>query len=246
MYTSLSQAPCGRTLTLAKVENPNLEMRLRRMGLFEGKQLIRLDEEVLIQPVRVRGPKGEFILGGGMASRIVVHLDDGRKLPLPELKPGERGHVEGITCGSALEKSLDILGAKENDEITLIRKIPPMEYVTVVEKEGRVRLNEGLAAKIWGRMGEHHLQFACSSVREKFEVTDILGGRRVREALAVQGVIPGKTLILEGVEPAGTLFMGQQNHLLIISTPDGLRLFLQEREGQRIFVRVSEEDKPSA
>ncbi len=216
------------------------------MGLFEGKQLIRLDEEVLIQPVRVRGPRGEFILGGGMASRIVAHLDDGRKLPLAELRPGESGHVEGITCGSALEKSLDILEAKENDEITFVRKIPPMEYVTVVEKKGRVRLNEGLAAKIWGRMGEHSLQFACSGVREKFEVTDILGGRRVREVLAVQGVIPGKTLILEGVEPAGTLFMGQQNHLLIISTPDGLRLFLQEREGQRIFVRVSEEDKPSA
>jgi Fe2+ transport system protein FeoA len=206
---------------------------------------MRLDEEVLIQPVRVRGPEGEFILGGGMAFRIVAHLDDGRKLPLAELKPGESGHVEGIMCGSALEKSLEILGAKENDEITFVRKIPPMEYVTVVEKTGRVRLNEGLAAKIWGRMGEHSLQFACSSVREKFKFTDILGGRRVRDALAVQGVIPEKTLVLEGVEPAGTLFMNRQNHLLIISTPDGLRLFLQAKEGERIFVQVSEKDKPS-
>ncbi|QTA86990.1 ferrous iron transport protein A [Desulfonema magnum] len=240
MYTSLIDAPLGRTLILVKVEDLSMEMRLRRMGLFEGSSLTRLDEEVLIQPVRVRGPGGEFILGGGMASRIVAHLDDGRKLPLVELKPGESGHIEGVTCGGSLEKTLKTLGVRENDEITFVRKIPPMEYITLVEEEKRIRLNEGMAAKIWGRMGEKYLQFASAGVKEKFEVTDILGGQRIKKSLTLQGITPGKTLMLEGVEQAKSLFMTRQNPL-IISSSDGLRLFLQEQEGRKVFVRVSEQ-----
>jgi Fe2+ transport system protein FeoA len=235
--TSLSDAPFGKSLMLVKVENANLEMRLRQMGLFEGSLLTRLDEEAAIHPVRVQGPRGEFILGGGMASRVIVHKDNGARLPLTELKAGERGHIEGIVSGDALAKTLKILGAEENDEIIFVREIPPMEYITVVEKGGRIRLNEGMAAKIWGRVKEAHRQFACIGVGEPFEVADILGGKNAGEMLSRQGIVPGKMLMLESVEPAKILFMTRQNPVpVIISTPDGLRLFLQKKEGGQIFV----------
>lgn len=190
MYTSLIDAPLGRTLILVKVEDLSMEMRLRRMGLFEGSSLTRLDEEVLIQPVRVRGPGGEFILGGGMASRIVAHLDDGRKLPLVELKPGESGHIEGVTCGGSLEKTLKTLGVRENDEITFVRKIPPMEYITLVEEEKRIRLNEGMAAKIWGRMGKNicNLRLPVSKRNLKSQIS--WEDRELRKALPFRGSLP--------------------------------------------------------
>ncbi len=236
MYLSLTHAPFGKLLTLVKTENPDLAARLRRMGLFEGREFLRLDEEILIQPVRVRGPKGEFFLGGGMASKVVIHLDDGRKLPLAEMKAGETGHIEGATCGSGLIKTLDTLGFKIDDEISFVRKIPPMEYVTVVRGGSRVRLTEGMAAKVWGRMQDRTLQFASARVKEKFEVLKLLCGTKAQEIFASQGIAPGKVLTLEGVEQAKNLFMGNY-HPLIISTPDGLRLFLQHKDGERIFVR---------
>jgi len=237
MYKPLIDAPFDKPLVLVKVENPDLAMRLSRMGLFEGSELLRLDEDVLIQPVRVRGPGGEFILGGGMAGGVVVHLDDGRKLPLVEMKPGESGHIEGTTCGSGLIKTLNTFGFKIDDEISFVRRLPSMEYITIVEKESRIRLTEGMAAKIWGRMQGRTIQFASAQVKEEFEVLEILGGFKAEKMLFSRGVEPGKILILEGVEQAKNLFIGNKDPL-IISTPDGLRLFLQEKEGKRIFVKI--------
>lgn len=236
MYLPLTKAPFGKPLVLVKVLNPDLASHLKRMGLFEGSELMRLDEEVLVQPIRVRGPKGEAILGGGMGTKIVVHLDDGRELPLMEMKPGETGHIEGLTGGAALSDALNILGLNMNDRITLVRKIPPMEYVTVVEKGERVRLTEGMAAKIWGRMQESPLQFVSAQTGKKFYVQKILGGRNARQMLASRGIEPGKVLVLEKVELAQCLVMGKQNPL-IISSREGLRLFLEQKEGDRILVR---------
>lgn len=240
MYIPLTDAPCGTPLVFVKAKDIDLAVRLRRMGLFEGKELLRLDEEVLVQPIKVKGPKGEFILGGGMAARVIVHLDDGRKIPLLEMKPDDSGHVEGSTCGWILLEALNTFGFEIDEEIRFVRKIPPMEYVTLVEKTGRVRLNEGIAAKIWGRIHHRHIQFASARVKEDFEVLKILGGQNSRQTLASQGIRPGKILLLEGVEQADKLNMAEGiKNPLVISTRDGLRLFLRQREGKQIFVQDS-------
>jgi len=236
MHVPLTDAPFGKPLFLVKVTNSDLALRLRRMGLFEGSELLRLNEDVLVQPVRVRGPKGDAILGGGMGFKIVVHMDDGRKLPLVEMKPGETGHIEGLIGGNKLADALDTLGLNINDRICLVRKLPPMEYVTMIEKKGRVRLTEGMAAKIWGRMEENLLQFVLARKGKRFYVQKILAGANARMMLASQGIEPGKVLILEGVEQAKSLYMSRRNPV-VVSSRNGLRLYLQQKDAKRIFVR---------
>lgn len=240
MSMSLTEAPLDKTLILAKVADPALALRLKRMGLFEGSEIVRLDKEVLVQPVRVRGPGGEeAVLCGGMAMKIVVHLEDGRKLPLAEMERGESGHIEGLTGGPGLAGALEVLGLKIDDRIDCIRKLPPMEYIAHIEGSRRVRLTEGMAARIWGRMGDRLLQFASARVGEPFRVRDILGGNRATAMLCSRGIEAGKTLILEGVAQAQSLKDGFRNPV-VISSREGLRLFLETKDATRIMVAEAE------
>ncbi len=238
MNVPLTDAAIGKLLVIVEVTDPDLALRLNRMGLFEGSEIARLEQEVLAQPVRVRGPQGDAVLGGGMAMKIVVHLDDGRRLPLSEMRPGQTGHLEGLTGGPSLDKALETLGIKSDDRIEFLRKLPSMEYVAVVENVGRVRLTEGMAAKIWGGMGEKRLQFASAKVKEKFRVEEILGGTNARRMLAEKNIEPGRTLILEKVAPAQNLHAGVKNPVAI-SNRDGLRLFLAPDDAKSILVRES-------
>ena len=103
-----------------------------------------------MHPVRVRGVKGEVVLGGGMATRVIVHLDDGRRMPLMDMKPGQRGHIKGTTGSINLADALNTLGLKEDGEIVYLRQLPRMDYTVVVRKNATVRIPEGMAAKVWG------------------------------------------------------------------------------------------------
>ena len=239
MNIPLTEAPMGRPLVLTAVKDMDLARRLRLMGLFEGSEIMRLDEEVMLRPVRIRGPKGEAVLGGGMAAKVVVHLDDGRKMPLSEMKGGETGHMEGLTGGRDLADTLEILGLTLNDHIHFVRALPPMEYITIIENRGRVRLTEGMASKIWGEMLGQTLQFVSARAGEKFRVIKLLGGNRARRQLRSKGLEPGKILILEGVAQAQSLNPGLFNPV-IVSSREGLRLFLGIDEGDKVLVREIE------
>lgn len=223
-------------MVIKKLTDPELAMRLGRMGLFEGSEIVRLDEEVLLQSVRFRGPKGEAVLGGGMAMKTVVHLDDGRKLPLVEMRPGETGHIEGLTGGTELARALETLGLNSGDRITFVRKLPPMEYVVVILEGDRLRLTEGMASKVWGRMTGPPLQLVSARAGEEFHVEKILGGASARRMLGTRGIEPGKILVLEKVAQAQSLQVSAQNPVVITSR-EGLRLFLTPEDGKKIFVQ---------
>ncbi|MBW2011369.1 MAG: hypothetical protein JRI32_06945, partial [Deltaproteobacteria bacterium] len=113
--------------------------------------------------------------------------------------------------------------------------------VTMIEKKGRVRLTEGMAAKIWGRMEENLLQFVLARKGRRFYVQKILAGAHARMMLVSQGIEPGKVLILEGVEQAKSLYMSRRNPV-VVSSRNGLRLYLQQKDANRIFVREVETD----
>ena len=236
MYQTLTVAPFEKPLRLVKVADSSLAARLRHMGIFEGMELIRIREDVKLQPLRVRGRSGDAVIGGGMSAKIIVHLDDGRKFPLAEMEPGETGHIEGLTGGTGLSSPLSILGFKNDERITLIRRLPPMEYVVFIEKKGRIRLTESMAAKIWGETGKKMLQFNYAGKGGQFNVKSILGGENARKMLCARGIEPGAVLVLEGVSPAKTLYMSKKNPV-VVSTRDGLRLFLEQKNADQIFVK---------
>ncbi len=236
MLKSLNNAPIGVPLILVAVTETHLAEELRQMGIFEGSRLARLDEEVLMQPLKIRGPKADVVLGSGMAAKIIVHLEDGRRIPVVEMRPREQGHLEGTIGGPALLHTMDVLGLRRNDTIVLLRQLPPMEYIAVIEKKQRIHVTEALAAKIWGTIDKSTMQFVAAQSGKTFHVLDLLGGQHSRQVLNSYGIHVGSSLILERVAQAQSVII-DHSHPLIISTHDGLRMLLSEHQGRHIFIK---------
>ena len=238
MRFSLDQAPVGRSLRLAAVLHQPLQQRLSRMGLDRGCLLRREDEEVALQPVRVRGPAGEATLSAGMAAKVVVHHDDGHKTPVIEMLPGEAGHIEGLTSGTGLEQALATLGLHADDRIQLLRKIPPMRYTARLDAHRRLYFTESVAAKLWGELDGRHIQFANARRNHPFVIAAILGGDAARAQVAALGIETGSTLVLEHIAPANAVQSNcdDAGPRIVITTEDGLRLYLAQEQAARVIV----------
>jgi Fe2+ transport system protein FeoA len=244
MITPLNEATMGVPLILVSVSNKGLAQELAKLGIKPGKELTRLEEEVgVLRTVRLRGPGGEVILSGNMASGLVVHLDDNRIVPLLEVRPGEKGHLEGVTCvpDSALAETYQTLGLAENDSVELARRVPPMEYITLLDKKKRINLPEGMAAKLWGRSQGRQLQFAASGAGKEFILEKILGGWSAQERIKSMGLAPGASLLLEAVRPAQTVCLTNKNPVAI-SVRGDLRFWLPPNAAGHLMVQPKQED----
>lgn len=234
----LNQAPFDQSLELCSIKNNYLAAQLQKMGLYIGNEIIRMDETLIVQAIRIRTKSGEVILSGGMGVKTIAHLDDGRRIPLLDMELGETGHIEGITGGHELAATLKELGLKENEQITLLRKLPPMEYNARINSKGILHLNEGEAARIWGECNGRNGQFSLSSVHCNFHVKKLLGGDQATSRLKHAGLESGSILTLESVSSTQTLQLGTTDQM-VISSPDGLHLHLSESAGNEILVRLS-------
>ncbi|CAI3219955.1 ferrous iron transport protein A [Desulfovibrio legallii] len=235
MLTTLAAAPVGMPLVIERIVGPEFAARLQRLGLYEGVSLTRLDDSVAVGPAKIRGPHGEVTLGGGMAARVVIHLDNDRRQPLLECSPGDSGHVEGITGHRGVEETLATLGIKEDDRITFLRRLPPMLYKTVVDDTTTIQINEGLAAKIFGDTPLGPAQFCSVGVGEEFTVRKILGGAHAGESLELSGVRVGSRLNLVQVSAAQVMSFAHHTPV-VCSTRDGLRLYFHAKDAEGIHV----------
>ncbi|NBC47582.1 MAG: ferrous iron transport protein A [Gammaproteobacteria bacterium] len=245
MQSSLDQAPVGRSLRLLAVMHQVLGQRLERMGLYRGCLLRREDEEVVLQPVRVAGPAGEVTLSAGMAAKVVVHHDDGHKTPIIEMRPGEAGHIEGLTSGTGLEQGLATLGLYEDGRVQLLRTIPPMRYSARLGAHQRLHFTESVAAKLWGELQGRSIQFANARRDHPFTVTAILGGRTARQQVEALGIHPGSVLVLEHITPADAVSgeSDEGGERLVVTSEDGLRLYLGKDQAATVIVEQGDGDE---
>jgi len=127
------------------------------------------------------------------------------------------------------------LGIKDDDPIEFIRMLPPMEFVAVVEGRGRIRLPEGMAAKILGSMGAMHCQFANAQAGMDFVVERIIGGHRAQRAIASLHIKPGLVMQRESGEKASS-YRRESGNRYVISSSEGLRLFLRRDQADLVVV----------
>ena len=240
MITNLAHAPSGIPLSLVHITDTGLATRLARLGLFEGTKLTRLGETVSIGPVKIKGPKGETVLGGGLAERIVIHLDNSdKRLPLPECLPRSTGHIEGITGDQTVENALEKLGLADNDHITVIRRIPPMTYKILVDGTHYEQINESLAAVLVGDTPTGSAQFCAVGTGEAFVVRHILADQNSRDVLTATHIEPGARLELQSVSSSPVLNFSDSNPV-VAETGDGLRLYFNELDAHDLIVSTSE------
>ncbi len=237
MYSSLLDAPVHTDLTLLDVTHPGLRRWLQRLGLYTGSHLMRHDEEVNYFPVRVRTHRGDVVVPAGLGIRVFVHVASGERKPLVEMHRKETGHVETMSCGRGCIEALAHLGLAEEAEVTFIRALPHMDYVTVIERRERTRLTEGEAARLWGK-GEDGIerQFYFAAQHRPFVISDIIGGRNVREHLRTHGITPGCSLVLESIEQTRELHKPGAEPVTI-SSQSGLRLYLNRTQAGQVIVQ---------
>ncbi|MGI6657067.1 MAG: hypothetical protein ACOX5Z_09645 [Desulfobulbus sp.] len=237
MTTSLLQAPEQILLVLEEIRRPGLARWLERLGLYAGGTLVRHAQEICYFPVRIRSRSGDVVVPAGLGTRVFVHVESGERKPLVEMERGERGHVEASSCGMGCASAMARLGIGEEEEITFIRSLPHMDYVTVIDQKFRTRITEGEAARLWGTTADGvETQFYFAPRNQRFTVTEILGGRRVQEHLETHWVRCGSSLVLETIEQAKELHAPGREPV-VISTPDGLRLYLDQEQARHIRVR---------
>ncbi len=239
MYSSLRDAPVNTELTVLGVSRPDLAFWLQGMGIFVGSTVLRHDSEINYHPVRIRGRRGDMVVPAGLGIKVFVHTDEGEKVPLVEMKKKQTGHVESMTCGRGCIAALKHLGLEEGADITFVRALPHMDYVTVLDRQRRTRLSEGEAARIWGR-GEdgEATQFYFARKNTRFQVAEIIGGKKITQHLKTHGVEPGKTLVLKAIEQVQELYEHKPcSEHITISSPGGLRLYLSLQKAAEITVR---------
>lgn len=257
MLTDLLSAPAGLSLHVVKIIDEAFAVRLLRMGIGSGTQMMRLDEAVAVCPVKVRvekkhlaekkergakkiyGLKGDAVLSAWLSTRMVMHLNDERRIPLPECPPGSYGHLEGVTGNDIVESSLRELGIEENDSLRVIRKLPPMNYRCTVNGKQEAWMNESLAAHVLGDTSEGPAQFSSVGVGEEFVVRKILPGEDAKTALTLMNVSPKARLILNSVSVSPNFCFSAQNPVVCVSK-DGLRLYFQSEDARGIMVRYDE------
>lgn len=232
---TLAEAPFETPLIVESISDEGLADRLSRLGLYPGSEIVKNDETLELKAVRVRTAKGDVILGGGMGLKTIVHLSDGRKVPILDMAPGESGHIEGYTGGPGLASVLEALGLGPDETITMVRKLPHMDYLAYVKGNDTIRLPEGDAAKLLGEQDGKIVQFSLSGINTEFRVKKILGGRKAQERIKSKGIRPGAVLVLKGVEPAEHMKLSHRWQLAI-TTKDGLHLHLGQEAGDNILV----------
>ena len=243
MYSALIDAPTHTDLVLLEITKSELASWLQRLGLFVGSTIIRHDEEVNYHPVRVRGSKGDVVVPAGLGIKVVVHSETGKRKPLVEMKRKEQGHIETMSCGRGCVQALSHLGIEEDSDVVFIRSLPHMDYVTLIDNTVRTRISEGEASRLWGKCeGEEETQFYFATKNQPFLVQEIIGGRQIQKHLRTHAIEPGVTLLLEKIEQTRELHKPGARPITI-SSPGGLRLYLNPTQAGNIIVKSAAREK---
>ena len=237
MFIPLSEAPMGVELEIQRISGAEFAGRLSRLGLYQGTVIRRLPQETAIGPAKVRAKGKDITLSGWLAGHIVMHRDDDRRLPLLECRQGESGHVEGVSGQTFVEESLLALGIQESDEITYLRRVPPMLYHASVEGKSAVSINEVLASHVLGETSDGIVQFSSVGTGEIFTVTIILPGEDADVFLAGLGVVPGVDLMLSKVSARQNISVDHSTAIACMTAAD-LSLYFRERDAECIFVKI--------
>ena len=130
------------------------------------------------------------------------------------------------------------MGLRENDTVEMVRKLPPMEYLALIDQTKRVTLPGGMAAKVWGERQGQKLRFATASAGEEFVMREAIGDWKCKSVSAPWA--SGATLVLESVKPAQIVRLTTKDPVAV-TTPEGLRFWLPPQAANLLMVTLPDE-----
>lgn len=219
---------------IIRITDKGSERRLADLKVGPGDLIEKLEPAEETAPaLRIRTSMRSGVIGGEMSLGIWVRHDE-TVTTLATLSRRARAVVTALSGGRALAETAQILGIREGEEIRLLHRLPPMDYVFSVAGK-RERLGEGEAAKIWGRRrladgtieDEDLVQLTSLGAGQILLVDRLTAGRRASGHLEGLGIRPGVEITVEGVEPRQTIRMGKAK-VVHIRTRPGIEIWLGE------------------
>ena len=219
---------------IIQIQGNRLSRRLEDLGILPGTVITKIkvkSDKDTAPAIRVVTKERKGVLGGGMGLKIWVDYQ-GSIITLTSLPPNATGVVKELSGGQFMVDAVGLLGIREGEEVTFLHRLPPMDYVVRVDGR-RIRVGEGAAAKVWGTKEGRPVQLTALGAGRSLVVDKIAGGMTSVEHLEKLGIRPESKILVEGVEPRQNIGIGR-TRLVLIQSPDGMELWLGEREASNI------------
>ncbi|MDL1964361.1 MAG: ferrous iron transport protein A [Deltaproteobacteria bacterium] len=219
---------------IIQIQGNRLSRRLEDLGILSGTVITKIKvkgDKDTAPAIRVVTKERKGVLGGGMSLKIWVDYQ-GSIITLTSLPPNATGVVKELSGGQFMVDAVGLLGIREGEEVTFLHRLPPMDYVVRVDGR-RIRVGEGAAAKVWGTKEGRPVQLTALGAGRLLVVDKIAGGMTSVEHLEKLGIMPESKILVEGVEPRQNIGIGR-TRLVLIQSPDGMELWLGEREASNI------------
>ncbi|MCD8553446.1 ferrous iron transport protein A [Seleniivibrio sp.] len=223
----LSDAKSGGFYKVISVKDAELARRLGAYGIFAGTIVSKVGRgDIELATLKISVKEVTKALSGSLARHLFYKSPSGEKRSIYE---HETGTDFTVVVPKTAAKDMARLGIKGGDTIQVMRKLPHMEYITLVGHKTRCRLSEAHAACILG----DGKQFSFASKSRDFIVDELLSQETYAQVMSVNGIQQGTPLTLEGIETGKSVHLDDYPDM-VICTAQGLRVFISESTAEKI------------
>lgn len=224
MPNNLKSAKSGYGYKIKSTPAGELAQKLASVGLYKGSTLTKLDcDDIKYPTIKVNTKYRVTALAGQLAKHITVKAVKGEPKSLYATAPSSTVIIQSVgECEKNAER-LAMLGIRPKLRIKVVKTLPHMEYVVMVNNKNRVRITEAAASMLIGSIEEKEdeLQFSFAPKSVPFTVTDIAAGRRITAFFEGLGIRKNSVLSMEGIE-AGKRIDIDPDTEVVLYTADGL------------------------
>jgi len=232
----LDLAVSGYCYTIADIKSEELSMKLASYGLFKNSIITKIDPETMqYATLKISTKRGTASIPGRLAKDVHVRSGRGALKSIYDLEEGKSANVEEIDGCEKTAARLKELGIEKGVRLKLLRYLPHMEYIVLVNNRSRVRLSEAVAASVIGESLNMHKQFSFARKGRLFTVKSIVAGEKVTSYLENIGIKSGVEIILEGIEPGKYIPFEDEGTILIYAT-EGFHFRLSTATAEKIIV----------
>lgn len=223
----LSEAKSGGFYKIVNVKDPETARRLSTYGIFGGSVVSKVSRgDIELATLKIVAHDGTKAVSGSIARHLFYKSSSGEKRSIYEHEPETEF---AVVVPKMITADMKKLGIKSGDSIKVIKKLPHMEYVTLIGRKTRTRLSEAHAACILGG-GK---QFSFAGKNREFIVDSLISYDTYGSLMTAWGINEGTVLVLEGIEAGKSVHLDNYPDM-VICTAEGLRVFISVHTAEKI------------
>ncbi|MGE4497164.1 MAG: hypothetical protein AB7E48_04730 [Deferribacterales bacterium] len=234
---NLQHAESGLCYIIKGTPQGESAQKLASLGLYKGSAVTKLETDDIKYPtVKVDTKNGVRVISGQLAKHITVRAGSGEPKPFYTAPLSSTVITHNLGRCDKNAARLAMLGIKERIKLKIIKYLPPMEYVVMVNHKNRVRISEAVAAMIIGDTeNRKNFQFTFSPKGAEFKVKGIAAGKKITAFLCGVDICTGSVISMEGIESGKRVDLDAEQDV-VLHTHEGLIITMSAKTASMIEV----------